>query len=98
MGSHALFQGIFPTQGSNACFYHLLHWQADSLPQALPGKHPPPLPPIYIYDYKYQEEIYLTGNVKFGRCVVFSFFFHFLFILEYVFYFCLAKFFFFFFL
>ena len=26
-------------------------------------------PYIYIYDYKYQEEIYLMGNVKFGRCV-----------------------------
>ena len=29
---HALFQGIFPTQGSNLCLLHLLHWQADSLP------------------------------------------------------------------
>ena len=29
VGCHALFQGIFPTQGSNPC---LLHWQADSLP------------------------------------------------------------------
>ena len=26
------FLGIFPTQGSNLCFLHLLHWQADSLP------------------------------------------------------------------
>ena len=24
--------GIFPTQGSNLCLLHLLHWQADSLP------------------------------------------------------------------
>ena len=29
---HFLFQGIFPTQGSNLCLLHLLHWQADSLP------------------------------------------------------------------
>ena len=29
MGCHALFQGIFPNQGSNLC---LLHWKADSLP------------------------------------------------------------------
>ena len=29
---HAVFQGIFPTQGSNLCLLHLLHWQADSLP------------------------------------------------------------------
>lgn len=45
---------------------------------------------------KYQEEIYLTGNVKFGRCVCFFFFSLPFFILEYVFFFCLAKFFFFF--
>ena len=29
MGSHFLFQGIFPIEGSNL---HLLHWQAGSLP------------------------------------------------------------------
>ena len=29
VGCHFLFQGIFPTQGSNLC---LLHWRADSLP------------------------------------------------------------------
>ena len=29
---HFLFEGIFPTQGSNLCLLHLLHWQADSLP------------------------------------------------------------------
>ena len=32
---HFLLQGIFPTQGSNLC---LLHWQADSLTSAPPGK------------------------------------------------------------
>ena len=35
MGCHFLPEGIFPTQGSNLCFLHLLyllHWQADSLP------------------------------------------------------------------
>ena len=26
--------GIFPTQGSNQCLLHLLHWQAGSLPPA----------------------------------------------------------------
>ena len=35
MGCHFLLQRIFPTQGSNLC---LLHWQADSLPLAPPGK------------------------------------------------------------
>ena len=38
MGCHALFQGIFPTQGSNPHVLHLLHWQAGSLPLAPPGK------------------------------------------------------------
>ena len=32
MGCHFLLQGIFPTQGLNLCFLHLLHWQVDSLP------------------------------------------------------------------
>ena len=27
MGCHALHQGIFPTQGSNLRFLHLLHWR-----------------------------------------------------------------------
>ena len=42
MGCHALLQGIFPTQGLNPSIFCLLHWQADSLPLAPPGK---PLPP-----------------------------------------------------
>ena len=37
VGCHALLQGIFPTQGSNDCLFRLLHWQADSLPLAIPG-------------------------------------------------------------
>ena len=35
VGCHFLLQGIFPTQGSNL---RLLHWEADSLPLAPPGK------------------------------------------------------------
>ena len=38
MACHALLQGIFPTQGSNSLILCLLHWQAGSLPLALPGK------------------------------------------------------------
>ena len=34
----AFLQGIFPTQGLNHCLLYLLHWQADSLPVAPPGK------------------------------------------------------------
>ena len=32
VGYHALLQEIFPTQGSNPCLLHLLHWQVGSLP------------------------------------------------------------------
>ena len=28
-GCHFLLQGIFPTQGSNPCLLHLLHWKVD---------------------------------------------------------------------
>ena len=34
----SLLQGIFLNQGSNPRLFHLLHWQAGSLPLALPGK------------------------------------------------------------
>ena len=36
MGFYALLQGIFLTQGSNACLFCLLHWQVGSLPLELP--------------------------------------------------------------
>ena len=32
VGCHFLLQGTFPSQGSNLRLFHLLHWQADSLP------------------------------------------------------------------
>ena len=38
VGCHALFQGIFPNQGSNLALLCLLHWQVGSLPLAPPGK------------------------------------------------------------
>ena len=38
VGCHFLLQGIFPTQGLSPSFLCLLHWQADSLPLAPPGK------------------------------------------------------------
>ena len=38
MGCHFLLQGIFPTQGLNPHLFHLLHWQAESLPLSPPGK------------------------------------------------------------
>ena len=38
VGCYFLLQEIFPTQGSNPGLLHLLHWQADSLPLAPPGR------------------------------------------------------------
>ena len=38
VGYHFLLQGTFPTQGSNLCLLHLLHWQVGSLPLVPPGK------------------------------------------------------------
>ena len=35
-GCHVLLLGICPTQGSNSRLFHLLHWQAGSLPRAPP--------------------------------------------------------------
>ena len=37
VGCHGLLQEVFPTQGSNLCSLHFLHWQADSLPLAPPN-------------------------------------------------------------
>ena len=42
---HFLLQRIFPTEGSNPCLLHLLHWQRDSLPAKPLGKS------IIIPDY-----------------------------------------------
>ena len=39
VGCHALLQGIIPSQGWNWHLLHPLHWQADSLLLAPPGKH-----------------------------------------------------------
>ena len=37
VGCHSLLQVIFPTQGLNLHFLHLLHWQAGSFPLLPPG-------------------------------------------------------------
>ena len=56
MGCHALLQGIIPTQGLNP---HLLHWQADSLPLAPPGKplFSPVYPKYHAITYDYYETL-----------------------------------------
>ena len=46
MGCHALLQGIFLPQGLNPHLLCLLHWQAGSLPPALPEK------PIQVHTEK----------------------------------------------
>ena len=38
VGCHFLLQGIFPTQESNPCLLHSLHWQGDSLALTPPGQ------------------------------------------------------------
>ena len=38
VGCHFLLQEIFLTYGSKLHLLHLIHWQADSLPLAAPGK------------------------------------------------------------
>ncbi|KAB0357453.1 hypothetical protein FD754_001609 [Muntiacus muntjak] len=55
VGCHFLLQGIFLTQGSNPCPLHLLHWQADSLPTAPPGK-----PRIMGYQFNSVPQLCLT--------------------------------------
>ena len=52
VGCPALFQGIFPTQGSNPHLLHLLHWQGGSLPPV------PPQKPKYLYTiHKSESEV-----------------------------------------
>ena len=46
VGCCFLLQGIFPTQGSNLHFLHLLYWQAGSLRLMTPGK---PLSPGSVH-------------------------------------------------
>ena len=57
---HALFQGIFPTQGSNEHLLCLLHCQVGSLPLAPPGE------PTVIYSISPQifQEGFLWINTN----------------------------------
>ena len=54
MGCHALFQGIFPTQGWNPLLLGLLCWQVASLPLAPPGK---PEPSTWVQHQKCQGDL-----------------------------------------
>ena len=53
-GCHFLLQGIFPTQGLNPHLLHLLHWEADSLPLAPPGK--PLTFHLFLQAWQYLQE------------------------------------------
>ena len=53
---HFLPQGIFLTQGSNLHLFYLLHWQADSLPLAPPGK------PLCISTFSKNRDQFREGN------------------------------------
>ena len=57
MGYQSLLQGIFPAQGLNWSFLHLLHWQADSLPLVPPGK------PQALISYFTQWCIYVNPSL-----------------------------------
>ena len=52
---HALLQGVFPTQGSNAGLLCLLHWQVGSLPLSHLGS-----PNLIIVDYN--DEYFCSDN------------------------------------
>ena len=39
VGYHFFLQGNFPTQGSSPGLLRLLHWEANSLPLAIPHPH-----------------------------------------------------------
>ena len=70
VGCHFLLQGIFPTQGSNLCLLLcLLHWQAGSLPPAVPGK------PLSHLPIKYQIALDEEAPCSYMSLAWFSVFF-----------------------
>ena len=68
VGCHALLQGIFLTQGSNA---HFLHWQASSLPLVPPGK---PVVIIFLsFPFWATAQISSLLSLLFGEVLVTTF-------------------------
>ena len=51
-GCHALLRGIFPTQGSTLHLFHLLHWQAGSVPRVPPGQ---PLSRVAVFSLQLRK-------------------------------------------
>ena len=73
VGCHFLLQRSFPTQGSNLCLLHLLHWQADSLPMSYQGSL------IYTYTHllgciksKYERFLNYAFSISELKCIGFK--------------------------
>ena len=65
VGCYFILQGIFPTQGLNP---RLLHWQADSLPQAPTGKRKWQPSPVFLPGES-REQRSLVGYCPWDRTV-----------------------------
>ena len=64
VGCHFLLPGIFPTQGSNPRFLHLLHWQADSLTVVPPKSVIQLSMDIYLFFFKILFPYRLSQNTE----------------------------------
>ena len=69
MGCHFLLQGLFPTQGLNPNFLHLLHWQVNSLPQHRLGSPICGLPIPFLNGIFWWTEV-----LNFEHCLILQFF------------------------
>ena len=69
-GCKALFQGIFPTHGSNLHLSGLPHWQAGSLILAPPGKPQQwPCNDELLHAFAFREKMkFLSRGLYFSRC------------------------------
>ena len=67
---HALFQGIFPTQGLNLRLLCLLHWQSDSLPLVHLGK-PSTSESVHI-SFNVNKEVTGTQHPHFKKLLVYE--------------------------
>ena len=74
VGCHFLLHGIFPIQGLNPCFLHLLHWQADSSPLKHLGSPTWLLSDKKVFEFRNPNPLTCTDSVEIcGRlCIVFA--------------------------
>ena len=64
VGHHTLFQGIFPTHGSNPCLLCLLHWQVGSLPLSHEGG---PSSIIFSHNIKIITTVFTPIDTRVGQ-------------------------------